>query len=274
MKRRIAFCALELALLLVGATGCQGKTLAKQALGKASEAVEELHDEHGDVIMSALDRLRNAEYHGGPFENNLDSARTYLLEQMQEKYGMEFVIVGNEKLKNYGPFSGATYTCKVAPAEAPEQTTTALVSQSMYRDVRDSYAVYFFKDEAEAPVLELCETKDYVLDQRISLEMPGTDRLWAENDGLEKFLSESGAYVKLVLRLEDDLDVETYAEQILDFLGSVHQLDCNLLLQARANQTYIFHSEIKVLGGFDAELYTLDKIKKEIEIFLSMGTPQ
>lgn len=40
---------------------------------------------------------------------------------------------------------GATYTCEVAPVDAPEQVTTALVSQSMYRDVRDSYAVYFFK---------------------------------------------------------------------------------------------------------------------------------
>ena len=82
----------------------------------------------------------------------------------------------------------------------------------MYQDVRDGYAVYFFKEEAEAPVLELCETKDYVIDQRISLEMPETARAWTAEDGLERFLSESGAYVKLVLRFTDDLDTETYAE--------------------------------------------------------------
>ena len=56
--------------------------------------------------------------------------------------------------------------------------TTALVSQTMYQDVRDGFAVYFFKEEAEAPVLELCESKDYVIDQNISLEMPETAYTW------------------------------------------------------------------------------------------------
>ncbi len=56
----------------------------------------------------------------------------------------------------------------------PEKVTTALVSQSQYQDVRDSYAVYFFKGAAEAPNLALCEAKDHVIDQRISLEMPET----------------------------------------------------------------------------------------------------
>ena len=77
---------------------------------------------------------------------------------------------------SYGLFAKATYTCDVAPIDALEQVATALVSQTMYQDVRDGYAVYFFKEKAEAPVLELCETKDYVIGQRISLEMPGTAR--------------------------------------------------------------------------------------------------
>lgn len=125
-----------------------------------------------------------------------------------------------------------------------------------------------------APVLTLCGTKDYVIDQRISLEMPETEKLWTAEDKLEQFLSESGAYVKLVLRFTDDLDTETYAGYLYDFLNSVDQLECDLLLQAKANKVYIFHEELDILDGFDASRYSVEDLKQEIETFLSMGTPK
>lgn len=271
-------------LLIVGTmlllTGCNrnepppGSALTEWALGKANDAMETFSDAYGDDIMQAFDDLKNAEYHGGPFANDIDSARAYLLEQMQEKYGIEFVVVGRENLENYGPIAGASYSCQVAPIDAPEQVTTALVSQTMYQDVRDSYAVYFFQEEAEAPILELCGTKDYVIDQRVSLEMPETERLWTAEDDLEQFLRESGAYVKLVLRFTDDLDTETYAAYLYDFLHSVDQLECDLLLQAKANKTYIFHKNLDILNGFDASRYTLEDLKQEIEEDLRMGAPR
>lgn len=177
-------------------------------------------------------------------------------------------------MKNYGPFAGASYTCEVAPVDALEQVTTALVSQTMYQDVRDSYAVYFFKEEAEAPVLALCESKEYIIDQRISLEMPGTAKVWRSDDELDRFLSESGAYVKVVLRFTDDLDTETYAMYLYDFLNSVSQLDCNILLQAKANKAYIFHEELDVLGSFDASTYTVENLNQEIEEMVSMALPR
>lgn len=265
----------KLFVLLVGILlllpGCSaGEGLTEWAVGKADDALEVI----GGGIQDTLDDLHNAEYQGGPFENNLDSARAYLLEQMQEKYGIEFTVVGDEDLVNYGPFAGATYTCEVAPVDAPEQVTTALVSQTQYQDVRDNYAVYFFKEEAEAPVLALCESKDYVIDQRISLEMPGTAKTWTAEGGIEHFLSESGAYVKLVLRFTDNLDAETYATYLYDFLNSVGQLECNLLLQAKANKIYIFHKELDILNGFDASQYTVESLKQGVETDLSMGAPQ
>lgn len=251
-----------------------GGKLTEWALGKANDAIEAFSDEHGDDIMQVFDDLQNAEYHGGPFENNMDSARAYLLEQMQEKYGIEFAVVGKENLENYGPFSGATYTCEVAPVNDPEEVTTALVSQTAYQDVRDGYAVYFFKEEAEAPVLELCGAKDYVIDQRVSLEMPETEKTWTAEDDLEQFLTESGAYVKLVLRFTDDLDAETYATYLFDFLNSVDRLECNLLLQAKANKIYIFHEELDILNDFDAGRYTVENLKQEVDEDLSMGAPK
>lgn len=283
MKRK-----LRVPLLLLGAwlgvlfllTGCDmnkpppGGELTERALQKASDALEDFSEKHGDDVMQALDDLKNADHPGGPFENNLDSARAYLLEQLHEKYGKEFTVAGRENLENYGPFAGASYFCEAAPVDAPEQVTSALVSQTMYQNVRDDYAVYFFKEEAEAPVLDLCASKEYVLDQRVSLEMPETERIWSTEDGVEKFLSESGAYVKVVLRLQDGMDAEAYAEWICDFLRSVDQLECNLLLQAKADKTYIFHRELPILEDFDAGRYTVEALKEEIETNLSMGAPQ
>lgn len=261
------------ALFLLSGCGSVEKTggeLAEWAAGKANDVLET----GGSGVRDTLDALHNAEYQGGPFENDPDSARAYLLEQLQKKYGMEFTAAGKENFENYGPFTGASFTCEAAPADAQEQVTTAFVSQSMDQGVRDDYAVYFFKDEAEAPVLALCEVKDYVIDQRISLEMPGTEKTWTADDGLGKFLSESGAYVKLVLRFPDGLDAETYAAYLYDFLNSVDRLNCNLLLQAKANKIYIFHAELNILDGFDAGRYTVENLKQEVEEDLSMGAPR
>ncbi len=271
MKVKSMFCTFLLLLLLLLLSGCSiGDELTEWAAGKANDTLEAI----GGGVQEALDDIHNAEHQGGPFENNLESARAYLLTQLQEKYGIEFTIVGDEDLENYGPFAGATYTCDVAPIDAPEQVTTALVSQTMYQDVRDGFAVYFFKEEAEAPVLELCESKDYVIDQNISLEMPETAYTWTVDDGLEKFLSESGAYIRLTLYLGNDLDAKSYAEQILDFLSSIDKLNCNLFVQPRANDTYIFFTEAQILDGFDADNYTVEEIEKMVERRLKTGDPK
>lgn len=254
MKRTVLAMTLLALVLLPGCTQ------------RAQQEVERLSGAAGELVLSGLDALKNAEHQGGPFENNLESARAYLLDQLREKYGMEFTVVGREKLENYGLFAGASYSCEAAPVDAPEQTTMALVSQTLYQDVRDGYAVYYFKEAAEAPVLDLCGTKDYVLDQRVSLEMPGTAKTWTPEDELDRFLSESGAYVKCVLRLPDGMDSEDYAAYLYDFINSVDQLECNLLLQAKANKEYIFHRELNLLGGFDASLYTLEKLQEEVEL--------
>ena len=125
------FCTFLLLLLLSGCS--MGEELTEWAAGKANDTLEVI----GGGVQEALDDIHNAEHQGGPFENNLESARAYLLTQLQEKYGIEFTVVGDEDLTNYGAFAGATYTCDVAPIDAPEQVTTALVSQTMYQDVRD-----------------------------------------------------------------------------------------------------------------------------------------
>ena len=223
---------------------------------------------------SVVNKVHEMEYSGGPFENNVDSAREYMLKQLEEKYGIPFTVVGREKFKNYGPLAGASYSCEVAPLDSPEKVAKAMVSQTTYQEVHDNYAIYYFKEDIEKPIYDLCKSKQYVLDQRISLEAPGTSKTWSLEDGIETYLSESGAYVKIVLRFEDEMKVETYAEQMLDFLNSIGDIECNILLQAKANKTYIFHQEINILDGYDSSIYTLGSLIEEMEEDISMGSPQ
>ncbi len=197
--------------------------------------------------------------------SNLDSVRTHLLKQMQKKYGIEFTLVGYENLENY------TYIGEVAPINALEHITMARLSQKIPEDVQDDYAVYFFKEDIESRILEFCKAKKYISDQHITLKMPLTARIWTADDELEKFLSESGAYIQLTFKLKDNLNITTYAEQILDFLHSIDQLNCNLLIQARANNTNIFHLEANVLGDYEASQYTLEIIEKWIKHRLMTG---
>ena len=93
MKVKSVLCAFLLSLLPLLLTGCgKGEELTEWAAGKANDALETV----GGGIQDVIDDLENAEYQGGPFENNLESARAYLLMQLQEKYGIEFTIDWDE----------------------------------------------------------------------------------------------------------------------------------------------------------------------------------
>lgn len=266
--RRLPALLLALALALLSA--CDKAEVEE----KAKEALNGALEKAGEKIISALDQLENAEYQGGPFENNEESARAYLLGQLEEKYGEKFIVVGRENLKNYGALAGATYSCQAAPAEEPDKVFTALVSQTRYRKVRDDHAVWFYKEEAEAPAVDFCQEFDYVLDQRVSLEMPETSVTWTGEDSLKFFLRNSGAYLKLVLRLEDGKEVDFYAGQIQDFLGRVGELECDVLLQAKSDKKYIYHRELSILDGFDPSTIPLEDIREDVEIMMKVPAPK
>ena len=264
VKIKPIFCAFILSLLLLLLSGCSmGKELAEWAAGIANDAMAAI----GGNVQDTLDDLHDAEYQGGPFENNLDSARAYLLEQMQEKYGIEFTVVGDEDLVNYGPFAGATYTCNVAPVDAPEQVTTALVSQTQFQDVRDGYAVYFFKEEAEAQAVQLCMETEYVQSYEVSLQMPQTARTWSANDDISDFLQTSDAYLSMKVYLGTGKSDGEYADLILDFLEKVYDLNANVKLSMMESEDdYIFWGILNVLAETPPQLPTKEKIIEDMEI--------
>ena len=264
MKVKSFFCAFLSFLLLLLLSGCStDEELMEWAAGKANDALETV----GGGIQEVIDDLENAEYQGGPFENNLESARAYLLMQLQEKYGIEFTVVGDEDLTNYGAFAGATYTCDVAPIDAPEQVTTALVSQTTYQDVRDGFAVYFFKEEAEAQALQLCTEIEYVQSYTISLRMPQTARAWSPDDDINDFLQTSDAYLDMKVYFDEGKTDEEYADLILDFLKKVYKLNANIKLSIfEADNDYIFWEMLNVLSETPPQLPTKEEIIEDMEI--------
>lgn len=262
MKVKSVLCAFLLSLLPLLLAGCgKGEELTEWAAGKANDALEVV----GGGVQKAIDDLENAEYQGGPFENNLESARAYLLTQLQEKYGIEFMVVGDEDLTNYGAFAGATYGCKIAPIDAPEQVTKALVSQTMYQDVWDSYAVYFFKEEAEAPTLQLCAETEYVQSCEIALEMPQTAKTWSPDDSIDDFLQTSGAYLNMKVYFAEGKSDEAYADLILDFLAKVYGLNADVTLSIFAGEC-IYWEKLAVLADTPPQLPTKEEILEDMEI--------
>ena len=68
--------------------------------------------------------------------------------------------------------------------------------------------------------------------------------------------------------------MDFYAAQIQDFLSRVKELDCDLLLQARAEKTYIYHRELSILKGFDPASIPLEDIREDVEIMMKVGAPR
>ena len=264
MKVKSMFCTFLLLLLLLLLSGCSiGEELTEWAAGKANDTLEVI----GGGVQGVLDDIHNAEHQGGPFENNLESARAYLLSQLQEKYGIEFTIAGDKDLENYGPFAGATYTCDVAPIDAPEQVTTALVSQTMYQDVRDGFAVYFFKEEAETKAIQLCTETEYVQSYEIALQMPQTAKTWSAEDDIGDFLQTSDAYLNMKVYFGAGKSDEEYANLILDFLEKAYRLNANVTLSIlEAENDYIFWEKLNVLTETPPQLPTKEEIIEDMEI--------
>ena len=215
----------------------------------------------------SAEAFREMEHKGGPFDYDIDSARAYLLEQLEEKYGIPFAVVGEETLENYGPLAGATYTCEAAPVDAPERVTTALVSQTKYQKVRDNYALYFFKEDAEAQAIDLCENAESIRSYGVALKLPQTPRTWSPEDDLDDFLQTSGAYLDIKIYLEEGKSDEEYIDLILPLLEAVYQLPANSRLSVlEAEKKYLYWAPVSVFGEEPPQLPTKEKMLEEMEI--------
>jgi len=119
----------------------------------------------------------------------------------------------------------------------------------LYQNVRDSYSSYVFKEKAEAPFYELCQSKEYILSQLIIKQ--------------KRDLSETGAY-RLEIRLADGLENETYVDQILDFLHSAKDMPANFTLVVEIDGSEIFVADVKVLPESNTDDFTYESILQQV----------
>ena len=113
-----------------------------------------------------------------------------------------------------------------------------------YQDVRDSYAVYFFREEAEAQAIQLCTEAEYVQSYGVLLQMPQTAKTWSADDDIDDFLQTSDAFLNIKVNFGAGRSDEEYADLILDFLEEVLDLNANVKLSIlEAENEYIFWEE-------------------------------
>lgn len=206
----------------------------------------------------------NSSPQGKPFENGIDSARNYMLEQLKEKYGQEFQIVGDEELTDY-PAHGAVYDCYAAPTDDSDKVFSALVDQSKPNQVRDNFAMYFFKEEAEADAIAFCEGKEYVTAYRIELVTSATEKAWSSQDDFNQFLSETNAHVDLYACVTDGKTDSEYAEMVADFAEYIYGSSIDTSLSVVNNEKYIIFKDFLVLGDSKTPHLTTDEILTAID---------
>lgn len=251
MDKRVILSGLAVILLLCGCSGAalseKAKDLAGETAGKAqefSEKAKDLADEAaskaqevaiditrdslnkaqevvGGAIVGGLDALKEHGALGEHTFENEQQAQTYLLAELEKKYGFPFILVQSKSYTQYGPLYGDVLVAQVAPASAPEQTAWARATQS--GTVDDEWAAWIFKEAAEQPFYELCAQKDYLKNYKVRLNGANTILTWTQEDSLKDYLSQHDVEIRVDLELVQELTAEEYADQIKDFLKDLEQ---------------------------------------------------
>jgi len=196
-----------------------------------------------------------------PFTNE-EEAREYTLACMEERYGVKFVIAGDEEYTNYGIIDGYGYECTIASADEPDKTGLVMTYQS--KRLIDNWAANYFKEEAEKEVTEKMVDNDIVKIEEVSLKAPVTEKKWEKEDGLEKFMEEGGAYVAVTGVCQEGLSDSEYAQAMLDFVLPAYELNVNTQVYVKIGRWCYFATSVDVLGEKEPVPITLEEIEEEI----------
>lgn len=196
---------------------------------------------------------------------NQEEAKSYLLSRMDKKYDETFSVVGNEDYENYGLIYGDCYSCDLAPKGEPDKVGSARITQD--GNLIDNWAVNYFKDEAGKKVNALLsgDSNDNITIKSVSLQAPSTSDTWRAEDGMEKYLKESGAYMEIIAASNPGLSNDEYAELIYEFLKPMYSINMNMEVSVKVGRTYIFFETINTLGENRTPEFTLEQIKQEVK---------
>ncbi len=130
---------------------------------------------------------------------SVDDAISLALEQLSERHGEGFHLVGEVEPITYEPGPGKVgYTCCLAPDASPERYFTAMVvaeaeTGRLSHDVESNYSQWLFKGRAEEPYRRVLEQDEATVGYATSMFYTRMDaKLWRE-DQLEEYMGDGGS---------------------------------------------------------------------------------
>ncbi|MBC1755768.1 hypothetical protein HB838_13840 [Listeria seeligeri] len=103
--------------------------------------------------------------------------------------------------------------------------------------------------------------KDYLLDYKVTLEAPITDKKWSRDSDVEEYMSKSGAYNRIDSTMQAGMTNEQYADQIYDLLNSLYET--NTGFELRVDNKVEDTTELIFMFNYDPNNEQLIKPDKE-----------
>lgn len=197
----------------------------------------------------------------GPLSSfdNIEEAQKYLLEELHLKYGEEFEIVKYDE-DDYDEYPTANaYSTTIISKENPDYQFLGWTASN--GETKDNYAASFFASQAEPIAENICKVKDYLLDYKVTLEAPITDKKWSRDSDVEEYMSKSGAYNRIDSTMQAGMTNEQYADQIYDLLNSLYE--SNTGFELRVDNKVEDTTELIFMYNYDPNNEQLIKPDKE-----------
>ncbi|MBC1571177.1 hypothetical protein HCJ25_05830 [Listeria sp. FSL L7-1426] len=176
--------------------------------------------------------------------SNKDEANKYLKEALEEKYGESFDIHQEEKYATYP--TADSYSAIMVAENDPEYKFRAWASSN--NELKDNYAAIFFSKDAEKIVENIIKQKSFIKDITVTLEAPITEKKWTLEDNLTDYLEQSGAYNKVNVTLNPNLEMDVYVNQVDELLKELYGCGTNIELKVNANSLQIFYYKFSDQG--------------------------
>lgn len=196
--------------------------------------------------------------HSKAFQDE-SSAQEFLLNALFERYGQEFQILDRTHYSSY--IIGDVYTAEVCPVSDCEQIADCRVVDD--GTVEDSYAIYFFGQQAEEMAVSALGSNSAVAGMTFSYSAAGTETVWKPEDSFEDYMSQEKFYLRINLELTPGMSREEYAQFLLDVLPLIYAFPFNTDLDVRLDGETVFFRNIT---SGDTRNDNLERILEEMEI--------
>lgn len=170
---------------------------------------------------------------------NEEEAKQYVLEELNKKYNVEFVYDEKQDQSSYGkyPIKDA-FTGVFYPKTEPEKTTSVWTSSK--GELKDDYAQYYFKDEAEQKVKNTLKEFSIIKSCNVELEAGNTSETLYDSLTLEEYIQQTNSSYRIELSFPEKLTDEEYATEIQKIVEQLNEQISNYNLKVTVSQKTLF----------------------------------